>query len=125
MHTNRNSGPNWIHGTGDNPISTIADSTKTTVEDFHENQVIFSRDGNPLDDELATKASEFVWTTIDEAFEYSNTYKDSISPTRSLFDFFKEQLEKGLILVPWRKRRVLSMAGYGVRMLGIRWRSRV
>lgn len=94
VQTNRNSGPNWIHGTGDNPISTIADSTKTTVEDFNENQVIFSRDGKPLDDELATKASEFVWTTIDEAFEYSNTYKDSISPTRSLFDFFKDNVEK-------------------------------
>lgn len=106
--TNRNSGPNWIHGTEDNPISTIADSTKTTVEDFNENQVIFSREGKPVHDEIATKASEFVWTTIDEAFEYSNTYKDSISPTRSLFDFFKERVEKRAGFSPVEKDACLE-----------------
>lgn len=88
------SGPNWIHGGQDNPISVIAESTKTKLEDFDENQVVFSRDGKPLDEILAAKVSDFVWTTIEEAFEYSNTYKDSVPSDRSLFDFFKESAEK-------------------------------
>lgn len=88
------SGPNWIHGGQDNPISVIAESTKTELEDFDEYQIVFSKDGKPLDDKLAAKVSDFVWTTIGEAFEYSNTYKDSIPSGRSLFDFFKERVEK-------------------------------
>lgn len=88
------SGPNWIHGGQNNPISVIARLTGTRLEDFDENQIVFSRDGKPMDEKLAAKVSDFVWTTIEEAFEYSNTYKDSIPSSRSLFDFFKERVEK-------------------------------
>lgn len=35
-----------------------------------------------------------MWSTIEEAFQYSNQYKDTISPDRSLFDFFREKIEK-------------------------------
>ncbi|OGM39221.1 flavin containing amine oxidase [Aspergillus bombycis] len=87
-------GPNWIHGTGTNPIAAIAEMTKTTMEDFEGNQVFISMDGSPIDDNTATKISEFVWMTIDEAFKYSNAYKDSIPPERSLLDFFLDQVEK-------------------------------
>ena len=88
------SGPNWIHGTGTNPIATIAETTKTTMEDFEGNQAFISMDGSPIDDNTATKISEFVWMTIDKAFKYSNAHKDSIPPERSLFDFFLDQVEK-------------------------------
>ncbi|KAF7593603.1 hypothetical protein BBP40_011121 [Aspergillus hancockii] len=87
-------GPNWIHGTGTNPIAAIAELTKTTVEDFEGNQVIISTDGSYLNDDTATKISEFLWTTIEEAFEYSNIHKDTIPPERSLFEFFQEKVEK-------------------------------
>lgn len=73
---------------------TIAESTNTTIQDFEGGQIIFSKDGKPLDDNLATKLSEFMWTTIDDAFEYSNKYKDSIPSDRSLFDFFLEKVEQ-------------------------------
>lgn len=43
---------------------------------------------------MVAKISEFLWTTIDEAFEYSNKHKDTISPDQSLLDFFREQVEK-------------------------------
>lgn len=88
------SGPNWIHGTGTNPIVGIAELTKTTIEDFEGNQVFISMDGRPINDKTATKISEFVWTTIDEAFKYSNAYKDTIPLGRSLFDFFLDKVEK-------------------------------
>lgn len=72
---------------------TIANSTNTTVQDFEGGQVVYSKDGKLLDDEIATKLSDFMWTTIDDAFEYSNKYKDTIPPDRSLFDFFLEKIE--------------------------------
>lgn len=86
-------GPNWIHGTGKNPIAEIAALTKTTTHDIEGDQAVLSSDGEPLDHRLATKISEFLWETIGEAFEYSNTYKETISPDRSLLDFFKERIE--------------------------------
>ena len=73
---------------------TIAESTNTTIQDFEGGQIIFSKDGKPLDDNMATKLSEFMWMTIDDAFEYSNKYKDSIPSDRSLFDFFLEKIEQ-------------------------------
>ncbi|KAF9893024.1 hypothetical protein FE257_012435 [Aspergillus nanangensis] len=87
-------GPNWIHGTGENPIVAIAEATNTTIEDFEGDQVIFSEDGQPLERDTATKITEFLWKTIEDAFEYSNTHKASIPSDRSLFDFFQEKVAK-------------------------------
>ncbi|EAU35974.1 conserved hypothetical protein [Aspergillus terreus NIH2624] len=87
-------GPNWIHGTGTNPIVAIAESTNTTIEDFEGDPVIYSTDGQLLDADIATKISEFLWATIEEAFEYSNAHKDTIPADRSLLDFFREKLEE-------------------------------
>ena len=53
-----------------------------------------SCDGKLVDEEKATKAAEFVWTTIEEAFEYSNQHGDSIPSKQSLYDFIQEKLEK-------------------------------
>ncbi|RHZ65743.1 hypothetical protein CDV55_107436 [Aspergillus turcosus] len=87
-------GPNWIHGTEKNPITGVAEVTGTTIEDFEGEQIIFSRDGELIDEATSAKISEFLWSTIDEAFEYSNAHKDSIPPDRSLLDFFKERVSK-------------------------------
>ncbi|KAI9367142.1 hypothetical protein BJX61DRAFT_547775 [Aspergillus egyptiacus] len=87
-------GPNWIHGVGTNPIVNLAEATGTTLLDFEGNQVIFSPDGKQLDEKLATKITEFVWSTIEEAFKYSNSHKDSIPAEKSLFDFFRERVEE-------------------------------
>lgn len=87
-------GPNWIHGTGKNPIAAIAEATETVLEDFEGNQALISSDGKAIDDDLASRISGVLWTTIEKAFEYSNTYKDTIPPDRSLLDFFREQVEK-------------------------------
>ncbi|KAE8355185.1 FAD/NAD(P)-binding domain-containing protein [Aspergillus coremiiformis] len=87
-------GPNWIHGAGTNPMLAIAKLTKTTVKVFEGNQALISMDGTPLNDSITTKISEFVWTTIENAFRYSNVHKDTIPPERSLFEFYQEKLEK-------------------------------
>lgn len=64
------------------------------MQDFDSTPLVFSRDGHPLDHSVAAKASEFMWTTIEEAYKYSNTYKDSIPAERSLLDFFQERVER-------------------------------
>lgn len=93
--TDLRSGPNWIHGSSFNPIMVIAEETKSILQDFDGGgQVVFSKDGKPLDEKMTAKVSEFVWTTVHDAFEYSNKHKDTIPPDRSLFDFFLEKIEE-------------------------------
>ncbi|KAJ5601726.1 hypothetical protein N7510_011260 [Penicillium lagena] len=87
-------GPNWIHGTGNNPIMSIAEATKTTTHDPEGENILLSRDGAVVDADLATKASEFMWTTIEQAFEYSNKHGESIPAGRSLFNFFQEKVQQ-------------------------------
>ncbi|KAL3489269.1 FAD/NAD(P)-binding domain-containing protein [Aspergillus germanicus] len=87
-------GPNWIHGTGTNPFVNIAEATGTALEDFEGAQAIFSPAGELLDEQLTTKISEFLWSTIEEAFKYSNSYKDSIPVDKSLLDFIHERIEE-------------------------------
>ncbi|RAL15347.1 flavin monoamine oxidase family protein [Aspergillus homomorphus CBS 101889] len=86
-------GPNWIHGTGKNPIVSIAESTNTVVQDFEGNMALIAPDGKPINDEVAEKISDILWSTIAKAFEYSNIYKETIPVDRSLFDYIKEQVE--------------------------------
>ncbi|CAG8887920.1 unnamed protein product [Penicillium egyptiacum] len=86
-------GPNWIHGSGENPIRTIAEETGTVIYDPEGGRhTTYSRDGHPITDEVATKVQDFVWTTIAEAFKYSNDHGESIPAERSLFDFFRERV---------------------------------
>ncbi|KAJ5590603.1 hypothetical protein N7450_004575 [Penicillium hetheringtonii] len=87
-------GPNWIHGTGENPISSIAEETQTVAHDPEGKNLSISCDGKLIDEAKATKATEAVWTIIDEAFEYSNHHCASIPPEKSLYDFIQEKLEK-------------------------------
>ncbi|KAJ5577566.1 uncharacterized protein N7459_006530 [Penicillium hispanicum] len=87
-------GPNWIHGSGENPIMTIAEATKTITYDPQGGMLAFSREGLPLTEDVATRVSEFVWSTISEAFEYSNTHAETIPPERSLYNFFEEKVEQ-------------------------------
>ncbi|KAL4810355.1 hypothetical protein BDV18DRAFT_130827 [Aspergillus unguis] len=87
-------GPNWIHGAGENPIMDIASQTKATLHDFEGNQLVFGSDGSVVDEKVTAKISDALWTTIDEAFKYSNSYKDEIPAEKSLLDFIRERLEK-------------------------------
>lgn len=79
---------------GTNPIVAIAEATGTTLQDFEGHQAIFDHDGKQVGGELATKVSDFLWGTIEEAFKYSNTHKESIPAEKSLLDFFYERVEE-------------------------------
>ncbi|KAL6231032.1 hypothetical protein BDW75DRAFT_248213 [Aspergillus navahoensis] len=90
----RDMGPNWIHGAGANPILDIAQATRTMLHEFEGSQLVFGSDGKAVDERVAVKISEVLWTTIDEAFTYSNSHKDDIPAEKSLLDFIRERLQK-------------------------------
>ncbi|KKA20664.1 Monoamine oxidase [Rasamsonia emersonii CBS 393.64] len=87
-------GPNWIHGTDGNPIAEISVRSNTTTCEWDGRETIFDTAGKPYDDATTTKLAEWMWTTIDEAFEYSNKYKEAIPASKSLFDFCRERVEE-------------------------------
>ncbi|KAL4928488.1 flavin monoamine oxidase family protein [Aspergillus undulatus] len=85
-------GPNWIHGAGANPILDIANATGTTYAEFEGGQVVFGSDGKVVDEAVAARVSDVLWTTVEEAFKYSNAHKDDIPADKSLLDFIQERL---------------------------------
>ncbi|KAJ5795626.1 uncharacterized protein N7518_004166 [Penicillium psychrosexuale] len=88
-------GPNWIHGAGENPIMTIAEETGSVMYDPEGGaHISYSRDGHPINDEVSAKVQDFVWTTIAEAFKYSNHHGESIPVEQSLFDFFCDRVQQ-------------------------------
>ncbi|KAI9759539.1 MAG: hypothetical protein M4579_002298 [Chaenotheca gracillima] len=86
-------GPNWIHGTDSNPILDIARAAKSQLHSLGERQNIFDHDGKLLDVDRATECSDFLWSTIMDAFQYSNENSESIPLGMSLLDFFKKRLK--------------------------------
>ncbi|PGH02885.1 hypothetical protein AJ80_08783 [Polytolypa hystricis UAMH7299] len=86
-------GPNWIHGTRNNPIVEISELSKTITYALNGSQGVVDRSGRSMDTKTTTKLADFMWTTIDKAFEYSRRNSDRIPATTSLFDYFKTNLE--------------------------------
>jgi hypothetical protein len=91
------SGPNWIHGTHENPILQLAKQTGTVFHAWDEAQsaLTIGTEGKPLDPAEAAEYSSLLWEDglIADAFRYSNEHHDDIDPSRSLYDFFAEQVQ--------------------------------
>lgn len=106
-------GPNWIHGSRENPILRIARETGTELHAWGEEEAVFDEDGKLLGKEEAEELGRSMWDDglIAEAFEYSERCTDSIDPGRSLYDFFDEKSQSLFTDVPEdvaeRKRRRL------------------
>ncbi|KAI4797807.1 FAD/NAD(P)-binding domain-containing protein, partial [Aureobasidium sp. EXF-8845] len=106
-------GPNWIHGTDDNPIFEIAKRTNTQLHYWDERQRIVDVDGVALDSKQAEEYGSILWENglISQAFRYSRENTASIDPKVSLMDFFVDKAE-GLFVdcedqEAERKRRTL------------------
>ncbi|TKA66882.1 hypothetical protein B0A55_08185 [Friedmanniomyces simplex] len=86
-------GPNWIHGTDNNPILRIAKETGTHLHAWDEDSFVIGPDGDPLDASEADDYSSLLWDDglIADAFRYSNEHHATIDPQRSLHDFFVEK----------------------------------
>lgn len=90
-------GPNWIHGTGSNPIFDLAKETGTVLHEWGENQTYIDSDRSVVSLEATRDAAEFAWETIAEAFKESNAHskldaKHGISSSKSLADFYDEKI---------------------------------
>ncbi|KAG9557353.1 FAD/NAD(P)-binding domain-containing protein, partial [Aureobasidium melanogenum] len=88
-------GPNWIHGTDDNPIFEIAKATKTELHYWDERQRILDTDGKPLNEQDAEELGRILWEDglISQAFKYSRENTETIDPKLSLMDYFKQEAE--------------------------------
>jgi predicted NAD/FAD-dependent oxidoreductase len=89
-------GPNWIHGTDDNPILDLAKKTKTVTMNWDGRQSVFDSLGNHMPDHDAAENTEHVWAIIEQAMKLSNEESANIPAEKSLYDFFEEQVVKML-----------------------------
>jgi phytoene dehydrogenase-like protein len=87
-------GPNWIHGTDDNPIMDLARETKTSMEAADADTYIFDQAGRMYPVKESARYTTIMWDIIQDAFKYSNKYGHSISESTSLFDFVKDQVKQ-------------------------------
>ncbi|KAE9974601.1 hypothetical protein EG327_008724 [Venturia inaequalis] len=89
-------GPNWIHGTENNPILDLVKETGTQTHSWGERQVTFDPEGNLMPEEDVAKVSESMWELIGKAFKHSNANSATIPASESLLDFIKEHADEQL-----------------------------
>jgi Flavin containing amine oxidoreductase len=87
-------GPNWIHGTKDNPIFDLVKETNTTYGSLGDIQAVLRPDGSRVPEKLAAESSKTLWDTIAEAFAFSNDKSASIPANDSLMDFLVQEIPK-------------------------------
>ncbi|KAI2625737.1 FAD/NAD(P)-binding domain-containing protein [Hypoxylon sp. NC1633] len=87
-------GPNWIHGTNNNPILDLAKETKSVVGSWEERSSVFDEAGRQLPLSDAVNYSSIMWDIVSEAFHYSNKHSATISPDESLWDFFHKEVPR-------------------------------
>lgn len=88
------SGPNWIHGSHNNPILDLANETNSTVVSPELGEaVVFDELGHRLSEQTGQEISRIVWGIVDDAFKYSSEDSATIPPDQSLMDFFRTKVE--------------------------------
>lgn len=88
------SGPNWIHGTENNPILELAKETNTATMSWDGRQAVFDQLGRLMPDDEAAENTEIVWGIIEQAMKYSNEESETISPDISLYHYFEEKVKE-------------------------------
>lgn len=86
-------GPNWIHGTENNPILHLAQETKSALHQLHhDKQCDIGADGNALDGAVAKKWQNLISSILVAAHGHSDRNWQSIPPNESLFDYFQSSI---------------------------------
>ncbi|KAL6864022.1 FAD/NAD(P)-binding domain-containing protein [Trichoderma novae-zelandiae] len=85
-------GPNWIHGTDDNPMLDLAKQTGTAVGTWDLTSYVFDESGELLPVQEGEAYATMVWDIIQDAFVHSNKSSADIDDKMSLLDFFKEKV---------------------------------
>ncbi|KAH7358018.1 flavin-containing amine oxidoreductase [Plectosphaerella cucumerina] len=103
-------GPNWIHGTDDNPMLDLAKATGTATCSWDTNSGLFDEEGKLFTLEDGEAYSTQMWDIVQAAFKWSNQHWTTIPPEESLWDFFLRKVpEKVPDTEPdfERKRRII------------------
>ncbi|KAJ4157451.1 hypothetical protein NW754_009094 [Fusarium falciforme] len=85
-------GPNWIHGTKDNPMLDLAKQTNTAVGSWDLTSCVFDEAGELFSVEDGEKYSDVMWEIVQDAFKHSNNSSQDIDPKESLHDFFVQKV---------------------------------
>ncbi|KAI1147132.1 FAD/NAD(P)-binding domain-containing protein [Nemania diffusa] len=85
-------GPNWIHGTNNNPILELAQKTNTATGSWTAKTSVMDEAGKILPLSDAEIYSDMMWDIIGKAFTHSNKNSGTISVKESLLDFFSKEL---------------------------------
>ena len=95
------SGPNWIHGTADNPILALARKTNTKLHHWDERQAVFDSCGGAVPADEAERCNIVLWGMVAEAYQFSSENRDTdvIPADRSLLDFFEERVDAAVMAV--------------------------
>ncbi|KAK6207039.1 flavin containing amine oxidase [Colletotrichum tabaci] len=113
-------GPNWIHGTEDNPVLQISQEVGVSLCAVDDTMQIFEPNGTSMPKALADEELETVWSLIGEAFKYSNEECLDIRSDLSLKDFFKKKLSASSLSHD-QQARVLLLAEMWGSFIGDSW----
>ncbi len=84
------SGPNWIHGTPENPIMDLAAETGTILHSWGDRQSGFDEQGHTIPLTEVSEISDIFWGVIADAMFYSYKHCSAISSSISLMDFVEQ-----------------------------------
>ncbi|PFH57439.1 hypothetical protein XA68_15057 [Ophiocordyceps unilateralis] len=102
-------GPNWIHGTLDNPMHDLARQTKTAIGRWDASSHVFDQSGLLFPANEGERYADVMWDIIQDAFKQSNKSAD-IHSTKSLLDFFHEKVAERFPHSEHDRRIVLQLA---------------
>jgi monoamine oxidase len=87
-------GPNWIHGTAENPMMDLAKQTDTPVGNPDIASYLIDEFGNRLQQDIGEKYADMMWDIVQDAFKHSNQNNADIGVGESLHDFFRLKVEE-------------------------------
>lgn len=87
-------GPNWIHGTDNNPMLKLAKESNSKLSSLGEISHVYDSSGVLMNRQKVVDGFAVVWDVLADAFEYSNENCKTIAPDLSLKDFFREKLSR-------------------------------
>ncbi|KAL8638062.1 MAG: hypothetical protein Q9228_004741, partial [Teloschistes exilis] len=107
--TDSSSGPNWFHGTDNNPILDLARELGATAMSVPETTPsVYDRTGRLMGNQEGQQCTGMFWGLIEQAFKYSNKSSASIPQDQSLLDFCKIKL-KQMDLPETTEKQVLDL----------------
>ncbi|KAI5309007.1 hypothetical protein KEM55_004312 [Ascosphaera atra] len=87
-------GPNWIHGTDNNPINDLCKVTSTVTHGFEGPHLVMGQDGTPVPTATASVAADFVWTLIEKTIDWSLQNQSKIPAHLDVFEYMKAKIEE-------------------------------